>query len=241
MRASLRFFVGLGVLSLLALPALAQRQPFGLGGMMGQGGAAALLMNKSVQDELKMTEEQKGKMSGFQQKMFENMKDVFGKLQDVKPEERREKLQEIMKELTASSDKMVKEILKPEQAKRLQQIEMQQAGIRNLVKEDIQKTLKLNDDQKDKLKTISDDVAKDVQEIFRDAGRDPQKMTEARKKMEGVRKEALEKANAILTAEQKKALKDLMGEPFELKIERPNFPGFPGGERPPERKPAENK
>ena len=130
MRTS-RKMLGAFVLSaLLIVPALAQRQPFPGGfGMMGKGNPVMLLTNKSVQEELKLTKEQAEKVGQFQEKMFERMKESFTKLQDAKPEERREKFQEMMKATAQDAEKVVKEVLKPEQARRLKQIEMQQAGV----------------------------------------------------------------------------------------------------------------
>jgi hypothetical protein len=196
-----------------------------------------LLMNKSVQNELKLTDEQKEKVASYQSEMAGKMREAFSKFRDLNPEEAREKLQAMMKEATTQSEKLVKEILKPEQARRLKQIELQQAGLRNFTNEETQKALQLTDEQKEKLETIAEDTAKDSQEIMREAGRDFQRAAEARKKVEALRKQAMEKANAVLTDEQKKALRDLMGEPFEVQFDRPTFPR-PGGERPPQGRPG---
>ena len=46
------------------------------------------------------------------------------------------------------------------------------------------------------------------------------------KKIADLRKQATEKAVAVLTDEQKKSWKDLIGEPFEVKFEPP--PGAEG-------------
>jgi hypothetical protein len=51
-------------------------------------------------------------------------------------------------------------VLKPEQLKRLRQIENQQAGINVFTKEEVQKALKLNDDQKEKIDTLVKDYQK---------------------------------------------------------------------------------
>ena len=53
MRAMLRGVVGLGLVALLAGPALAQGGGRGMG-MMGGGGVAMLIGNESVQKELKL-------------------------------------------------------------------------------------------------------------------------------------------------------------------------------------------
>ena len=60
MRMSFQVKLAVGVAVVLVGAALAQRQPlpFG-GGGFGQGGAAMLMMNKGVQEELKLTDQQK--------------------------------------------------------------------------------------------------------------------------------------------------------------------------------------
>jgi Spy/CpxP family protein refolding chaperone len=210
------------VCGVIALACTATQAQFGIG-MRGFGGAAMLLTNKGVQDELKLTKEQTEKLSEMQQKMFGKMQDLFGKLQDVKPEERAEKAQALFKEASAEAEKEIKAILKPEQMKRLKQIEMQQAGVQNFANEEVLKAVKLTDAQKDKIKIIVNDLNKQTQEAFKAAGRDPAKVAEVRKKMESLRKDADDKVSAILNAEQKKAYKEMLGEPFELKFERPNI------------------
>jgi hypothetical protein len=208
-----------GVIALASSGALAQLPIPGLGG----GGGAMLLMNKSVQEELKMTKEQVAKVGGVQEKMMAKMPDLFAKLQGAKPEEREAKMLEIFKEINAEAEKTVKEFLKPEQLKRLKQIEMQVAGVGNFTSKETQKALKLTDTQQEKIKTIVDDLNRQTREMLKGVGRDPTKMAEMRKKMEGMRKDAEEKVNAILNAEQKKSYRDMLGDPFELKIERPGF------------------
>jgi Spy/CpxP family protein refolding chaperone len=214
MRLSGKLLLVLAMIALASNEGLAQRQQFPLMGGFG-GGPLLLLNNKGVQEELKMTREQTEKLGGMQKEMIGKVQYIFSKLQGVKPEERREKLQEIFKEINAEAEKLAKEILKPEQMKRLKQIEMQQAGVRNFANEETVQALKLTDAQKDKIKRIVDDLEKGPQEAFKAAGRDP-------RKMENLRKDAEDKVNAILNAEQKKAYRDLLGEPF-LKIERPNI------------------
>lgn len=224
MRLTCKLVLVLAILVLTATSASAQF-PFGIGGMSG---SAMLLANKSVQEELKMTKEQTEKMGNFQEKLMAKGQDLFGKLQGAKPEEMREMITKLMKEINDDAEKTAKDVLKPEQMKRLKQIELQQAGLSNFTKEDIQKNLKLTADQKDKIKIVTDDATKDTQALLKDAGRDRQKLAEARKKVQALNKEANEKVQKFLTADQKKAMDDVLGAPFELKIEPFNF-------KPPER------
>ena len=130
-------FLAVTAATLLAGPALAQPPGGGRGGMqMGRGGVAMLIGNASVQEELKLTDEQKTKIKDFAAKQREAM----AGLRDLSPEERREKMQEMNKTNTEAAEKLVKEHLTADQAKRFKQIVIQQAGVAAFAMEDVSKT-----------------------------------------------------------------------------------------------------
>ena len=80
--------------------------------------------------------------------------------------------------------KRLADVLKPEQAKRLKQIEVQAAGLAAFSKDDVQTALKLTDAQKASVKTAADDMQKDIQDLFKDAQGDREKMAAAFKKIQ---------------------------------------------------------
>jgi len=191
-------------------------------GMQG-GGAATLAMNKSVQGEIKLTDEQKTKVQEFGQKQMQEMREKMQDLQDLDREQRQEKMQSIRKEMTAAGDKFLKDTLKPDQYKRLKQIAVQQAGLGALnTDEEVQKALKLTGEQKEKFKAMQDEMQGNMRELFQEMRDNPQ---EAQSKMAALRKEALAKAVDVLNADQKKEWKELTGAPFEVKMEAGAFGG----------------
>jgi hypothetical protein len=105
--------------------------------------------------------------------------------------------------------------------KRFKQIMLQQSvrmqGPAVFNDSEIQKSLKLTDEQKDKIKTINADLNKDREELFKDGQAGP----ETFQKMGAMSKEAMDKAAKILTADQKKTLDELKGEPFEIRFGPP--------------------
>lgn len=217
MRNLCKLTLTLALAALMASPALAQRQRQPRG---GGGFRANLLLNQSVQEELKISSDQKTKLEGIQKKMRE----AFAGGRDLSREERQEKFQKVLKE-TAEETKKVRTSLSSEQQKRLKQIETQQMGIRAFSDKDVQKALKLTDEQTTAIKTIMDDTQKKVREETKDLGRaDFQKRREISQKLN---KEALGQIASKLTKEQKATWKDLTGKPFEVKFER-----GPGGRRP---------
>src|SRR5205814_2046834 len=103
---------------------------------------------------------------------------------------------------------------------RLEQIQNQQAGIGMYAKEDVQKALKLSSDQKEKIRAINEDMQKNMRDLFSGGaggrgGFDP----EAMRKRQALQKEAAEAIAKVLDADQKAALKDVTGAPFELRLE----------------------
>jgi Spy/CpxP family protein refolding chaperone len=228
---------------LLACSALAQppgggRQPggFGRGGGFGFGGGLTMLISQSkqLQDELKIDKDQLEKLTTALTKAREDMRDEMSKLRDAAPEER----MEIMKKMSETTVKAAESVLKPEQLKRLHQIENQQAGINMYTRPDVQKTLKLNDDQKGKIESITNALQKDMRELGQGGpggfgggragggrGGDPQ----LAKKREALQKDALEKIMDVLENDQRALVKDLTGEPFELRRDAFGFGGAGGG------------
>jgi len=91
--------------------------------------------------------------------------------------------------------------------------------------EDVQKKIALTDDQKEKIKLIGEDFRKDGDDLRKSVGTNFQELFP---KMAALRKEANERALAVLKDDQKKAWKELTGAPFEMKMEFGQF----GGGRP---------
>jgi Spy/CpxP family protein refolding chaperone len=219
MRTLCKLTLILTAAALLVGSAQAQRP----GGGFGRGGGIGmLLMNKSVQDELKLTDEQKDKIKTAMEKVREDQKDAFATLRDRQAKE--EDRNEARKKVTEATTKALDGILTKDQDKRVKQIQLQQEGPRAFVNPDVQSALKLSDDQKDKIKTIVEDTGKETREAFQGIGMDREKFQAAMKKVQELNKEATEKITSLLKDDQKKTLKDLLGEKFEIKFE-----GRPGG------------
>lgn len=182
------------------------------------GGAAAQFMgfpitfmlqhNPALQKELKLTEEQLAKIKELTPKIQEKFKADFEKVQKLDEKERPAKQQEVAKAMRQETFKALADVLKPEQMKRFKQIDLQQRGDRALNDEEVQQSLKLSDEQKSKIKSI--------REAHREAFAKGMKENpmEFNKKIQAMNKETSEKVKGVLTDEQKKALQELMGEPF---------------------------
>jgi Spy/CpxP family protein refolding chaperone len=182
----------------------AQQRGFGRGMM---GGGAALLAQKSVQEELKLTPDQVKQGEELAAKQQE----AFRGLADLSQEERRQKMQEMQRK----SQEDLAQFLKPDQLKRFRQISLQQSFPQVLLVNDgLAGQLKLTDDQKEKLRTMQQEAMEEMRNAFQGGFNE-----ETRKKMTELQKTNRDKAMNLLTAEQKTKWKELTGEPFKGEIQ----------------------
>lgn len=199
----------------------------GFGG--GFGGApnvySLLATNKELIAELKITDDQKTKLEEVAKAAREKMGTGGGRFnRDASEEERKaamEKMQKVQAEIKADYEKVLDE----KQKARATQISYQAMGVNAYTNKDVQTALKLTDDQKEQVKTLTDDYRKESGELMRgvfgqgggggDREEMQKKMEEMRKKTTALGKEVTEKITAKLTAEQKEAWTKLIGEKFD--------------------------
>jgi Spy/CpxP family protein refolding chaperone len=201
-----------------AIVGLAVAQPPG-GGRMQMGGMRAagglmLLRSPDVQKDLKITDEQKTKLEDAVKKETEKRQEQFAAMKEGGFD--KDKMQAAMKEMAEAADKTVKEILNADQQKRLKQITWQQAGSAAFSDKDVESALKLTDEQKDKIKGLNEEMGEDMRNIARESQGNREEM---QTKMTALRKETMEKAEGVLTADQKKSFTAMLGAKFEGKID----------------------
>jgi hypothetical protein len=203
----------------IASPLVAQQG--GRQGGFGQQGMAMLLMNKSVAEELKLSDEQHEKVKkAVEEVTSKHREDLKAAFQD----KNREKVQSIQKEISTALSQSLDGVLKPEQVKRLHQVEIQVAGPRAFQMERVQKALKLTDKQQEKVKDLEEGLTKAREESFKDIGKDKEKRQEAQKQLAAKSKEVMEKIASELSDDQKKAWKELTGAHFEFVPEQRRRP-----------------
>ena len=215
-----RRWMAVTVLTMAVLiPAMAQPPagrpggPFGgrLGGPMLMLG---LLRNQQVQQELKLTDQQKQQLEQLGEQWREKMRG----LRDLPPEERRQKVEGMRAEV----EKQLSQILNEQQMKRLKQIALQVEGYAALERPEIADQVGLTKEQRQKIRDILRQAAEKRREAFQQGRSDRQaafqRMREIRQWVDG----EIEK---LLTAEQKKKWQELVGAPFKFEG---GFGGFGG-------------
>ena len=214
------------------------------GGMFGGGGQNQLflLRNPEVQKDLELSDEQKENAEKLlasygedQREAMEKLGVDFGALRELPDAEREKKMKEMGDAQAKVNEKYqakLSELLKPEQSKRLKQISVQAAGPMALRNDEIVKTLKLSDEQKQDIAKIMDESAQSMRRGFGQGGQEGGDV-DFQARMEQMRKanEARDaKILAVLTEEQQKQLDELKGKPFDVAALRQGF-GGPGGGR----------
>jgi len=211
MRTMVRSMVALGLVALLASPALAQGQGRGFG--MGGFGLGGLIGNGSVQKELKLDEKQVEKATEYAATARAKGAENRSKLEGLEGEERRTKQAELTKEANEAALKAFGDFLKPEQIARLKQVSLQVRGARAFSDHEVATKLNLTDSQKTDITAIVTESGAQMREIFQQAGDDREAAT---KKMAELNKKTLTDVEGKLNDEQQKTWKSLIGAPFEF-------------------------
>jgi hypothetical protein len=205
-----------GALVFLASPVWSQR-PGGPGGPGGLGGGPFLLFVPNVQEELKLTVEQKQTLPQIIQPIMGKYRDQMVGLRDLPQEERVKKQRELTRAMNDEAKKGLS--LSPDQSRRFDQIGLQQRSIEVFGDPEVQAKLKLTPEQLAKIHDIATDANGRFQEIANSVGND---RAEAMRKIRQLQKDLMNKAQEVMTDEQKGAWKELTGEPFEVRFERPS-------------------
>ena len=180
---------------------------------------AQLLTSPTVQKELKLTEDQTAKLKEWGAAQQGKMRELF---QSAGGD--RDAMREKMTEFQKQTAKELGEVLKPEQSKRLKEIEFQMAGIRGLMSPDTVKALELTDDQKEAVQSTMQDVGKDMRDLSEEYGvrgfgqrpADADKAKEFDKKSAQLTKDATAKVLKLMTPEQTKKYEAMGGEAIDV-------------------------
>jgi hypothetical protein len=132
---------------------------------------------------------------------------------DVKKE--LEVTDEQMEKLPGAVMKAVGEVLNTKQLARFTQIDLQKRGTGAFKDAQVRKDLKITESQVKSIDEILADSAKEAKEIFKDA-QENKNLKGVQEKIIGLNKETKEKIFGVLTADQKNAYKELVGEEFKF-------------------------
>lgn len=200
------------------------------GGMMGgmQNNPLMLLTREDVQEDLGLNSDQKLKVAEYfaPDALRERMMSVFQNsgmsFEDMRSEEGRKKMQDIMTKQMDSMKKEVEGWLTPDQVKRVGQISIQVNGNRSILQKDIAKALEITTAQQEKidgLQKASGEAMQALMQKMRDQELSREEMQEKMKKNGEIMNTELGK---ILTDAQRAKLTEMGGKKFVEKKEGGN-------------------
>src|SRR5262245_2486710 len=168
-----------------------------------------VIASPAVQEALKLDDEQKKTVGNLVTEAREALKG----LSKLTTQERREKSREVRDKLRAGLEKA----LKKEQYERFQQIDLAQRGPIAVTSKEVAQKIGLTKEQRQKVREISRELNETIRKL-----REDNKGDELREKIAKSRAEAAGKVTDVLTKEQKKTWKEMLGKTFDLsKLERP--------------------
>ena len=177
-------------------------------------GIPFIAFREKVLDELKVSDDQKEKLMQHLMEQIMETGPFLDSLAETGPE-REKKLNEHRKNALEKLARHLKEVLQPDQRKRLRQMTLQQEGGFALGQDDVRKELEITPEQLKKFMAITHELQTSVERAVKEAqsGGNPE---EIRPKIERLRKDHAKKLEAILTDAQKKQWTEMLGPPFEL-------------------------
>lgn len=192
-----RFTFGLAILVLWAGHAAAADK------WVPQEGALELLLLRqpSVQKELKLTE-------AVTEKVHKYCMQQWDKAQKAGSLNESEQDKEFTK-LAKENEQFVAETLTKEQAKRLHQITLQNAGLLCVTRKEIASKLKLTEEQKKQLPKLHKEAHHEVEELLYVTSKE-----QRREKLQELRETNRKRLLDLLTDEQEVVWKEMIGSPF---------------------------
>jgi serine/threonine protein kinase len=190
-----------------------------------QGGMQLVLAkDPAVQEDLKLSEEQRERISRLSTIWSGKMDEHFGSRWRLTPKVREQKFVEDLR----ANEKELADILGPAKRARLRQIDLQLKGTRAFREPEIVAALKLSAGQKERIHRIEEEMFKDISKEKGPKGRPEGDLAERWKQKKETVRAALDLMKGVLSKEQLDHWRELTGEPFQGVISMFPFgpPGF---------------
>jgi hypothetical protein len=182
---------------------------------------ATLVQNPAVKQELQLTDEQRNKVSTIPSEIRLRLFHEHEKLKDLPPKEREPRRKELMAKAVQTGAEELAKVLTPGQMKRLKQIALQQSDVYAFSEAEVVKALQLTAEQQQRIKTITEEGTKKLRELLANV-EDGDDIEKIRARSAPLRKEIVGQAVAVLSDGQKKLWTEMIGEPFDFKVDRPS-------------------
>ena len=175
-------------------------------------GGSFLVSRDTVQEELKLTGEQKEKLEQHLRQFVPDAMQFFQKIEGLKPEERKKELSAFRSKAQDKLAAVLKETLDEGQRRRLRQLELQREGLRN---GEIWKDLHISDEQRKQFMPLMLQAQIGTQLLLEKLQKSG-KLKEIQPQVIKVRDDLEVKLEALLTEAQKKQWQEMLGKPMSL-------------------------
>jgi len=185
----------------------------GTTGAAGQGGIGQTpwFSNQGVREQLKISPEQYQKLEKSYADYYGRLRTGYTGLDKLSDKERSQKMNELTSTFNTDMMKSSADILTPEQRTRFNQLYTQYRGYDALNDPDIQRKLKMTDEQREQLRKYSTQYNEQMTAVYKDAGSNREA---AMKRYDALRRQSGERINTLLNDEQRRAWRDITGEPY---------------------------
>jgi hypothetical protein len=178
-------------------------------------GGPFIVFRPKVQEALGLSGEQKRKLLETLPGYLPETAKVLAKLRELPPAEREKEMQAHRVKSHEKFAASLKEVLKPAQHMRFHQLELQHDGPSALGRPEIRKELNITDEQLRQFVGVIEEMQKTIAPLLKEA-QSGGNQQEIRTKVIKIRKEHEEKLQAILSDEQRKQWKEMLGKSVDV-------------------------
>jgi hypothetical protein len=178
-------------------------------------GSAFLVFRVKVQEELKLTKEQKEKLEQQLRELLPDAMQFLQKINGLKPGEREKELGAFRPKAREKMAAVQKETLNEDQRTRLRQLEMQREGL--FGDGEIWKELEVTNEQRAQFLAAIMPMQKKIMALLEEVQKGG-KADEIRPKILKIRQDLQVQLEALLTDAQKKRWKEMLGKPVDLSV-----------------------
>ena len=178
-------------------------------------GSAFLVFRNKVQEELKLTKEQKIQLEQHLGELLPDAMQFFQKITGLNPEDREQELRAYREKSHKNMAVVLKDTLNEGQRTRLRQLELQREGL--FGDGESWKELQITDEQRKQFVAVIRPMQKKIQTLLEEVQKGG-KPDEIRPKVLKMRAELQGQLEALLTDAQKKQWKEMLGKPVELGV-----------------------
>jgi hypothetical protein len=179
-------------------------------------GPPFLVFRQRVREDLKLSDDQKQTLETMVAETVRDAMQFFAKVQDLEPSERDRRHHAFRHQAQEKLAAFLKERLRPDQRRRLRQLEIQHEGPFALMGDPkLSAEMNVTNDQRQRIMAVVQGMEKKIQALLHGAGPNPDPRRVGPKAMQ-IRQDHARRIESVLTDAQRKQWRQLVGKPVKL-------------------------